>query len=584
MAYADKEYLKGLIPKDIPRGLDVLKEGVELGPNYKVGRSRLVRESPYDSYLEFFKSQAEKNKIAWTTNVGLATVEEHVRGIGEIHDWCERLGINYNFTISIPSTLLAVPKELRNYGSKNTSYVPETTADFRALEDIRGMEVIQGDQVLFVPNAWETASGALQAGSSQIGCISQLMWSHPGCDEHLKYLLDTVKFMGILSTKQEEGVFVGGYLDDTYPSYCKDAVAYVAYALFEQYVVSTLCGVRYATAYGGLISDVRLKSALLKALYDALYIEERPPVLFAHANTTRFWDHDVEANYGMLAQEMLMAVLAERRYRTGAMIVPVPITEKVCVPTVESIKNVLGVSARLLENVDQWESVVDFSKIDNMAESLKEDGIKMFEHMLDVLEDAGLDIEDPLQMMMFIKKFNAGLFEDTFSIKHKKGSSAKARFYTDMGRITHEMVEEQIENIKKNNMENVLEGKKVLIASTDAHVYGIQYVRDVLSAAGADVVDGGVDSSIQYIFDVADEEGIRYVGISTHNGQALGIADEVVQEIKKREATYVVFLGGVLNTILPGHSEPTDVQDKIYEKGLFANNNILETIRMLAGS
>ncbi|MDE8734189.1 hypothetical protein P0G10_13900 [Eubacteriales bacterium DFI.9.88] len=46
------------------------------------------------------------------------------------------------------------------------------------------MEVMQGDQVLGVPNTWETAIGALIAGSYQVGCISQLMWNHPGSDEH----------------------------------------------------------------------------------------------------------------------------------------------------------------------------------------------------------------------------------------------------------------------------------------------------------------------------------------------------------------------------------------------------------------
>ena len=109
----------------------------------------------------------------------------------------------------------------------------------------------------------------------------------------------------------------------------------------------------------------------------------------------------------------------------------------------------------------------------------------------------------------------------------------------------------------------------------------MHYVRDVLKKAGADVVDGGVDSAVSYIFDVAEEEDIRYIGVSTHNGQALSIAEQVIEEQEKRQKKHVVFMGGVLNTILPGHSEPSDVKDMINEKGVFADNDLIETIKMV---
>ena len=44
---------------------------------------------------------------------------------------------------------------------------------------------------------------------------------------------------------------------------------------------------------------------------------------------------------------------------------------------------------------------------------------------------------------------------------------------------------------------------------------------------------------------------------------------------------YVAFLGGVLNTILPGHTEPSDVKNMINSKGVFADNDLIETIKLL---
>ena len=40
-------------------------------------------------------------------------------------------------------------------------------------------------------------------------------------------------------------------------------------------------------------------------------------------------------------------------------------------------------------------------------------------------------------------------------------------------------------------------------------------------------------------------------------------------------------MGGVLNGILPGHSEPSDVSGMINELGVHADNDIEKTIRKL---
>ncbi|MFR7984975.1 MAG: cobalamin B12-binding domain-containing protein [Clostridia bacterium] len=578
---ASKEYLKSLIPDGLPNGKELLEEGRAFAPSIQAGRSGLVKNSLSDNYLEIFQKQALSKEIFWISQIGLPTVQETVEGIQELHAWAEKRNINYNYTLAIPSTLLAIPKELRKYEIKSTSYIPESLDDFLCFGNIEGMEVMQGDQVLGVPNSWETAISALKAGSYQVGCISQLMWNHPDCEEHETYVMEMLKVMGVLSAKKEEGFGVSGYMDDGFPSYCKDAIAYVAWALFEQYVATTLCGVRYTVGYGGLISDIRIKSALLKALYDVLYREDQPPVLFLHGNTTRFWDHDIEANYGMLMQELLMAILAERRYRTGTMIMPIPITEKVHVPTVEAIRNVLGAAARLEENIEQWEEVIDFTKIDEIAESLKEEGTKMFHNLLEGLDDAGFDLEDPLHMLMFIKTFDAGLFEETFHPNKSENGNVNIHFYTDMGLLTKNMAEEAIEKVKSCGLENALKGKRILLASADTHVYGVHYTKTVLESAGAEIIEAGVDSSVSYLFDMAEEEAIRYIGISTHNGQALGIAEQVLTEMDRRNGDYVPFLGGVLNTIMPGHSKPSDVKAIVNEKGVFADNDLIKTIRML---
>ena len=581
MAGASKEYIKSLIPDNLPDGRKILEEGRKIGSTVKAGRSRLVRESKFNNYNELWKDCIEKGELYWSTLVGLSTIEEEKEGIVELQRWAKKNHIKYHSSLSIPSTLVAIPKELRKYDAKNTSYVLETLEDYVALEDVEGMEVMQIDHSLGVPNSWETTINNIAAGSSQCGCFSQLLWNQPGCDDHVKYVTDMLKAIGVVSTKWNEGFAISGYSDDTYPSYCTDAIAYVGYALFEHYIVTILCGARFTIAYGGLVSDVRIRSALLKAFYDLLYTEEQPPILFVQASTTRYWDHDLEANYGMVAQEMLMAVLAERRYKTGAKIIPIPITERVHVPTIDTIKGIISACARLEENIEQWEDVIDFKLIDEMAETLKTEGTKFFKNILSILSDAGLDIEDPLQMLMFIKNFNAGLFEETFHPSMKEIGKLKTYYHTDMGHLTQKMIDEGTEKLEIAGYTGTLKGKNVLLASVDAHAYGLRYIKNILQRSGAEVIDAGVDASVPYILDTADEEGIKYIGVSTHNGQALGIAVQLLEEAGKRNKEYILFMGGVLNTILPGHTEPSDVKRLINEKGLFAENDLLKTVEML---
>lgn len=100
--------------------------------------------------------------------------------------------------------------------------------------------------------------------------------------------------------------------------------------------------------------------------------------------------------------------------------------------------------------------------------------------------------------------------------------------------------------------------------------------------AGADVINGGLDIEPVEILDIADEENTNIIGISAHNGQALGFARNLKELMAARKKDYFVFMGGVLNGILPGHSEPSDVSDLIDELGIHADDDIEKTIRKIA--
>lgn len=57
----------------------------------------------------------------------------------------------------------------------------------------------------------------------------------------------------------------------------------------------------------------------------------------------------------------------------------------------------------------------------------------------------------------------------------------------------------------------MLQGRKSLRASLDTYIYGMLNADNVLSAMGADVVEGGVDNTPQSVLDITDGEDVKYI-------------------------------------------------------------------------
>ena len=81
-----------------------------------------------------------------------------------------------------------------------------------------------------------------------------------------------------------------------------------------------------------------------------------------------------------------------------------------------------------------------------------------------------------------------------------------------------------------------------------------------------------------FLLDAADEEGTDAVCISVHCGQGLDYARQISAEAAQRGKSYRICMGGTLNAMLPGNSEPIDVTELIKELGVCASNDFEEQI------
>jgi len=294
------------------------------------------------------------------------------------------------------------------------------------------------------------------------------------------------------------------------------------------------------------------------------------------------WDHDIDSNYGPSVQEMLLETLVIKKYKMCMSINPVSITEKVAVPTLQDLLNITAAGIRTEEKADEWDDLVDFTLLEEIRDVMAEKGTAFFNNVLEGFKESGIDVEDPLQMIMVLKNFNYSRFETFFHPSVIEKGEFSPYYPTVLGRQTIAEREEIVNDLAAKGLKGALKNKRIVLCSADGHSYGLLLVEGVLAEMGAGIVNGGVDTGPAELLDLADEEGIYHVGISVHNGQALDYARLLVRLAAERNKAYSFFMGGRLNAILAGHSEASDVSGSINELGVKATNDFTEIIKYLA--
>lgn len=575
------EYIRSLKPEPHIDGRELVKRGLEIGNGFE---APLTWYKGYKNHMEFKKACQREGKIYWTLLMGLATMDDEIAAVKKIYEFQERTGFHLGSLLHIPSSNVALPREYRENAPKTTSFVLEDLDDWMALRNAAPIDISLNDHHLVCPNSIETTVNALKAGAVRVGSFGQFLWDYPGFADDLRRYSEMVTSLGIMASKRDDMFCVETYLDDSFPGYFIDCASYVGYALIEHYICTKLCGARYVISFGGLLSEGHTRIAVALALHELMGTEEQPVLTYINGSTNMQWDHDIDGNYGFAAQEMLLEICAEKKFHMSLGINPVSITEKIAVPTLQELLNIYACGKRVEEKADEWMPLIDWSGIIEMKDVMVAEAKRYFANAMSAFKEAGIDVGDPLEMLLMLKKFAPQRLESAFHSSTVDGQNPEVvPFYpTVLGRQTSEMRDEIVRELKEEGMEGSLNGKKIVVASGDAHAYGLMLVDGVLRAMGADTVNIGVDMDPVDVLDAADEDGTLYVGISCHNGQALDYGRQLLQLAAERGKEYLIFMGGKLNTILPGDAEPTEVGDMLCDMGIQADNNIKTTVALLA--
>ncbi|MCH4166338.1 MAG: cobalamin B12-binding domain-containing protein [Megasphaera sp.] len=576
-----KEYIQSLIPVDFPDGNALVEEGRQMAGEFPINKSRFLRETGYESHLAYRKDNLTKGKQTYQLLVGLSTLSEELDAIKEIDTFHKRTGFEVRSLQSIPSSLVGLPPSYWDGVPNPTSYRMEKEEDWLAHTEAAPVDVCWQDWHLASPNNLKETKYAFAAGTSRLGCFSTFVWDYPGYHDEINRFSDMCRNMGILSVKKEEGMDCLTYPEDGLPGSFMDVVSYLGYEMVEHYIIEDLCGARMALSYGGLLSEIVPRMGFAMAM-DKLYsTPEHPFVTYYNGSTNEQWNHDIEANYGLAASEMLIESVINLKYNMPTIINPVSITEALRVPTLEELFNVVKCGIGVERKAKEWLQFIDFTKFEEMRDLLIDKGELFYHNVIDSFVQAGVNVKDPLEMIMVLRHFDPVRFEHAFHPSKQEFGKFKPYVQTVLAKETMDMQKAIVQELKQKGYEGALKGKRVICASADGHSYGLLLIDNVWSAMSAEVINSGTYMESSFVLDLADEEDADIICVSIHCGQVLDYAKQLAAQEKKRGKKYKIVLGGMLNAMLPGYTEPVDVSDMVNELGICATNDFEKIINYM---
>ncbi len=575
----DREALLGL---NCPDGNDLVRQGIEFGSNIEVGVSAFSRSHGVKSELEYKLKMAREGRTMTALTIGLTDWPETKKGLEHIYQVTQDRGFYIDRFIIALDRRMGLPPELRSGAIKETG--PMLTSDSEWLEVAQSIEIQphMGDMMIGSPSSLDNTRRALESGVNYIGNLSQFAWKYPGWPgDDVAQMSEVVKALGLMASKAAQGAVVHSYLDDGFPAQFGDYSSYIGWAKFERYLIEDLIGAKLGHAYGGLTHDPVTKTVVTMAV-EAL----RPSDVcssFYFGNTTRYTPN-IEQNYGVLGVDVLYMMLADKHLKAGSSIMPVPVTEAIRVPTPDEIIDVQTIAHNTKAKLNSIYEVTNWSELEQRSQQLVANGNRFFDNLLNGLSDSGVDINDPLQLLVAVRRLGPSGIERNFGVGNATEDPLVDGYEplvpTD---VLKDFLTErtQIRSAVRPEKWVLNKAHTPIVASSDVHELGMRLVIDAVESLDIKPVISPVGIDPDELAELALQEEATSVLISTHNGMALSYAEKLLAELKARNIAPQVIIGGRLNQEIEGEGMPVDVTNQLIALGIDVCVDLKDLARML---
>jgi methylmalonyl-CoA mutase cobalamin-binding subunit len=580
-----KHTIQEILKIELPSGHQVVRDKYQLAKNVRVGRSSFLKEMGESSEYDYKCKCIREKKIMYHAHIGMGSWRSTVEALLQLYNASIASGFQVDRVGICLDRRMALPKEMRMDVPAETGPMLESQQDWQEVGNVVPIQPHMGDFMIGFPASLENTVNALTAGVTTIGNLSQF-FAHeaPMWRDHVKTTAETVCAIALMGGLREKGTLVHSYLEDGYGALFYDCATIAGWAMLERYIVETLLGAKLAHCIGGLTTNPVKRAGWIFALNE-LYDGDCVGSMF-YGDTISF-SGDLVNNRGLIAEYLMWDILAQLKCPTGHAVLPLPVTEFIRTPSAEEIIEAQKFGHRIEATARRLFPYVDFSSSYEFAEVIVSNGKSVYGNAINGLREAGVDIEDPVQLLFVLKKLGPKLFEAAFGAGREDPSYPGGRqpiAPTDVFEMSKNCLERNRPLFSNTSAKMYLSGRRVLIASTDVHEHAIIILESLLKEAGADVFYLGAEKDTNEILEAVSLRNVDTVLISTHNGMALDYAQRLKKEMDVKSIKIPVIIGGVLNQKFDDHALPVDVSSQLLKLGFRISpqigNNFVKLMEM----
>jgi methylmalonyl-CoA mutase cobalamin-binding subunit len=552
----------------LPDANALLEEGRAMAKAVTVGNSPFLETYRVASEAEYKRRCIDEGRIMMHAQIGFRDPGKSRRAWAAIWAALDKAGYRVDRYGICLDWSMGYPRSLRKNMPRGTGLIMEEVEDWIALTRMAPVAPHFGDFIIGTPAAFENTIAALSAGATSIGNLGQYFaFRQPHWDDEIFTTAESLKAIALTAAQPVE-VIVHSNLDDGFASMFTDLACSLGAILLEQYIVDDLCGGHASYAYGNTYARPNLRLAFQRA---AQKVTHTPGTMIYGATTMYGSSH--AANYAALATYLRLDAYAERTRPSGHAVNPTPVTEAERIPDIDEIIDVHIFANRLVELDLPLQGLYREGAVDEVADRIVDGGRRFRDRVLEGFSDAEIDIRNPFEMLLAIRRVGSKQLETLFG--PGKPTPGRLRGRTPVVR-SHSI--EQLESdgegvvgrMPPAHRERIIQARlRACVATTDVHEYGKILVETVLRKLGVEICDGGTSTDPNDLVEKALAARADLIALSSYNGIALQFFLDLKEEMKNRDLAAQVFIGGKLNRVPDGTntSLPVDIGGELIAAG-----------------
>jgi methylmalonyl-CoA mutase cobalamin-binding domain/chain len=577
-----------LVPNDAPDASELVREGRAIGEGLSPAITRYQDRHGVTSE-RFYKERCRADgTITYYINLGLKSWPETREALAEVWSECGRRDLRVDRVSLTADRRMGLMPEARREAAEETGIMFWTLEDWAGIASETELQGIINDHAVGSPASVVNACAAIEAGVSYVGNLSQQAYGYPGWSSDVEQMANTVVAIAVIAAQREAGVVLDSYIDDGYCASFHDAATSLGWCLLHRRIAEELIGAAYSPSYGSTFADPTLKAAFGLAL-DEINTSRVPPSL-VHGDTNSLDpSHSLDRHAANVTTDVFFTIANELAHPTGAAVHATPVTEPIRIPTVDDIVQSLELANEAERRAREALPLIDWRPVYALRNRILEGGRRVYANMLNGLEGFGVDVNDAMHLLIATKRLGAARIEELWGAgEPDEGFPRGFRPVAQTDTLARAVARRQevMDEVRAAGRDSDLHGLTVVAASSDIHEYGLHVVVSALRELGCEVVDLGTSVDNDIIAASAAETAAHAVALSTYNGAALRVTEDLLAQLARRGLNCAVFVGGRLTQDF-GPTKSVDVSGHIRGAGAYACESVAEMVpelRQLASS